>query len=94
MMVDATKIDSFLENHKILYPSLIDIVNGLSWRIMKGEKCYYNEKQKVYMIKSSGEGTNIYVTLAFKIADNIYVIEGILVREKYSNKILTYPPEK
>lgn len=46
------------------------------------------------MIKSSGEGTNIYVTLAFKTADNIYVIEGILVREKYSNKILTYPPEK
>lgn len=65
--IDTTNIDSFLEEKNKIYPELSYIFKALCWRMYRSEEVYYNEKLDVYIIKSDGFNSNIFVSLVIKI---------------------------
>ena len=89
--IDTRDIYSFLEEKNKVYPQLNDIFNALCWRMYRSEETYYNDKLDVYIIKSDGFNSNIFVSLVIKY-DKIKNIKKIicmmienksLAKEKY-----------
>lgn len=75
--IDTRDIDSFLEDKNKVYPQLNDIFNALCWRMYRSEETYYNDKLDVYIIKSDGFNSNIFVSLVIKY-DRIKNIKKII----------------
>ena len=75
--IDTRDIDSFLEEKNKVYPQLNDIFNALCWRMYRSEETYYNDKLDIYIIKSDGFNSNIFVSLVIKY-DKIKNIKKII----------------
>lgn len=86
--IDISDVDNFIETNKIIYPELENILNALFWRMCKSKENYYNERFKVYIIKSDGSNANIFVSLVIKYLYDINVkkVVCIMIEEKDTGK--------
>lgn len=86
--IDTRDIDNFLEEKKKVYSELNDIFNALCWRMYRSEETYYNEKLDVYIIKSDGFNSNIFVSLVIKYdkISDIKKIICIMIENKETGK--------
>ena len=93
--VDATDVIDFLNEKTKTYPVLLDIFKGLCWRLQRSDESYYNNKHKVYMIKSNG-CYGLFMILAVR-CDNenkIKKIVAMIIEDKRKNIVMIYPYKK
>lgn len=86
--IDISDVEVFIEENKKIYADLENILNALFWRMYKSKENYYNEKFQIYIIKSDGSNTNIFVSLVIKYLEetNTKKIICIMIEEKYTGK--------
>ncbi len=92
--IDITNVIDFLNEKKKIYPVLSDIFKGLCWRLQRSEEIYYNDKHKVYMIKSNGGYSHgLFMTLAVKVDDNnkIKKIAAMIIEDKKNGIVMIHP---
>lgn len=86
--IDILDVESFIEENKKIYTDLENIFNALLWRIYKSKESYYNNKLDVYIIKSDGSNSDIFVSLVIKFFEdlNIKKIICVMIEEKNTGK--------